>query len=96
MKASIISELFNEAVARAELIIPDGEEYKNVCDMKDKAENQLCMTFTEKQQNMFETFMEYYNEVMSWEEEETFRHGVSIGVRITAESFLLPEKMNTK
>lgn len=95
MNESIISELFNEAVSRAELIIPDGEEYKKACDKKDKVENQLCLTFTEQQKNMFETFMEYHNEVISWGEEEAFRHGVSIGVRITAESFLLPEKTNT-
>lgn len=95
MKESIISELFNEAVARAELIRPEGEEYETMCAAKEQAEADFFSTFIGRQQELFEAFMECYNEVMALEEEEAFRHGVSIGVRITAESFLLPEKRNT-
>lgn len=39
--------------------------------------------------------MEKLNALMSIEEEEAFRLGVSFGIRVTAESFLYGERENT-
>ena len=41
MKESIIRELYEDAVSRAELIMPEGIRYQTCCERKEEAEQQL-------------------------------------------------------
>ena len=44
MKESIIRELYEDAVSRAELIMPEGIRYQTCCERKEEAEQQLKET----------------------------------------------------
>ena len=88
MKESIIRELYEEAVSRAELIMPEGIRYQNCCERKEEAELQLKETLSAYQRELFEKFLTAQASVRNIEEEENYRQGVSRGVRITAEAFV--------
>ena len=89
MKESIIRELYEDAVSRAELIMPEGIRYQTCCERKEEAEQQLKETLSAYQIELFEKFLTAQASVRNIEDEETYRQGVSLGVRITAEAFVL-------
>ena len=88
MKESIIRELYEDAVSRAELIMPEGIRYQTCCERKEEAEQQLKETLSAHQRELFEQFLAAQAYVRNIEDEETYRQGVSLGVRITAEAFV--------
>ena len=88
MKESIIRELYEDAVSRAELIMPEGIRYQTCCERKEEAEQQLKETLSAHQREIFEKCLTEHASVLYIEYEENYRHGVSLGVRITAEAFV--------
>lgn len=88
MKDSIIRELYEEAVSRAELIVPEGSEYMEACERRAEVEALLRKALSEQQKALLENFIAAYRMVQKIEDEETYRQGVSLGVRITAEAFV--------
>ena len=88
MKDSIICELYEEAVSRVELIVPEGSEYMEACERSVEAEELLRKALSEQQKVLLENFIAAYRMVQKIEDEETYRQGVSLGVRITAEAFV--------
>lgn len=88
MKESIIRELYEDAVSRAELIMPEGIRYQICCERKEEAEQQLKETLSAHQRELFEQFLAAQASVRNIEDEENYRQGVSLGVRITAEAFV--------
>lgn len=92
MKDSIIRELYEEAVSRAELIVPESSEYMEACERRTEAEEFLRKTLSEQQKVLLENFIVACRLVQKIEDEETYRQGVSLGVRITAESFVTSKR----
>ncbi len=88
MNESIIRELYEKAVSRAELIVPEGSEYQASCERKAEAEQQFRETLSAHQRSLFEKFLTEQTGVQRIEDEETYRQGVSLGIRITAEAFV--------
>lgn len=88
MKDSIICELYEEAVSRAELIVPEGSEYMEACERNAEAEELLRKSISEQQKVLLENFIVACRLVQKIEDEETYRQGVSLGVRITVEAFV--------
>ena len=89
---SIITELFNEAVSRSELIYPKSDEYEEAVKKRESAVDAFRATLTGAQKKLFDYFLDTCLAVSNIEDDETFKHGVSLGVRITAEAFLLDER----
>ena len=89
MKESIIRELYEDAVSRAELIMPEGIRYQACCERKEEAVQQLKETLSVHQRELFEKFLTAQASVRNIDEADNYRHGVSLGVRITAEAFVL-------
>lgn len=89
---SIITELFNEAVSRSELIYPKSDEYAEAVKERESAGDAFRATLTEVQKKLFDYFLDTCLSVSNIKDDETFKHGVSLGVRITAEAFLLNER----
>lgn len=87
MKESIIRELYEDSLSRSELIMPEGR-YQTCSERKEEAEQQLKETLSAPQRELFEKFLTAQHDVRSIEDEETYRQGVSLGVRITAEAFV--------
>ena len=88
MKESIIRELYEDAVSRAELIMPEGSEYMEACERRAEAEELLRKALSEQQKALLENFIVACRLVQKIEDKETYRQGVSLGVRITAEAFV--------
>ncbi len=88
---SIISELFSDTISRAELVRPTSDKYEEAIHKKEKAGGKFLQSLSDEQKILFDAFLEAYHAVLALDDEETFKHGVSLGVRITAESFLLSE-----
>ena len=89
MKESIIRELYEDSLSRSELIMPEGIRYQTCSERKEEAEQQLKETLSAPQRELFEKFLTAQHDVRSIEDEETYRQGVSLGVRITAEAFVV-------
>lgn len=88
MKDSIMRELYANAVSRAELIVPEGSEYMEACKRRAEAEELLRKALSEQQKVLLENFIVACRLVQKIEDEETYRQGVSLGIRITAEAFV--------
>lgn len=86
---SVILELYNDAVSRAELIAPKSREYIEALDKKSDAEKRLKDSLSVSQMEDFEQFLSDFQKVQTIEEGEIYRSGVALGVRVTAESFLM-------
>ena len=89
MKESIIRELYEDSLSRSELIMPEGIRYQTCSERKEEAEQQLKETLSTHQKELFEKFLTAQASVRNIEDEENYRQGVSLGVRITAEAFVL-------
>lgn len=92
---SIISELFSDTISRAELVKPASDKYEKANHKKEKAGDKFLQSLSDEQKILFDSFLEAYHEVLALDDEEIFKHGVSLGVRITAESFLLSNESIT-
>ena len=84
MKESIIRELYEDAVSRAELIMPEGIRYQTCCERKEEAEQHLKETLSVHQRELFEKFLTAQASVRSIEDEENYRHGRGVCVRINS------------
>ena len=88
---SIILDLFNEGVSFTERVYPQNREYYSKVSMAERQMEKLKNHLTTEQIEMLEDFLEIQNSHDAIYNEETFRLGVSFGVRLTAESFILGE-----
>lgn len=88
---SIILNLFNEGVSFIERVYSQKREYYSKVSMSERQIEKLKNHLTTEQIEMFEDFLEIQNIHDAIYNEETFRLGVSLGVRLTAKSFILGE-----
>ena len=88
---SIILNLFNEGVSFIERVYSQKREYYSKVSMSERQIEKLKNHLTTEQIEMFEDFLEIQNSHDALYNEETFRLGVSLGVRLTAKSFILGE-----
>ena len=86
---SIINEIFNGTECMAAHIMPSGEEYSVAADEMQIAEKKLSETFSKVQEELFEEYESARCDVSSFEDTETFRCGVSVGVRFLLEALSL-------
>ena len=88
---SIIPDLFNEAVSFALRVYPQDREYHSKVSMAERQKEKLKKNLSTEQIEMLENLLETQNSYDTIYNEEIFRLGVSLGVRLTAEAFLLGE-----
>lgn len=89
---SIILDLFNENVSFAERVHPKNKDYYSKAGMAEQKLEELKRKLTSEQLEVLESFLKIQNNHDSIYNEESFRLGVSLGVRLTAEAFLLDEQ----
>lgn len=85
----IINKIFNEAECMAAHIIPSSEEYSAAAEEMKIAEQKLLDTFSKTQEDLFDEYESAVCDVGTFEDTETFRHGVSVGVRFLLEALML-------
>ena len=88
---SIILDLFNEGVSFTERVYPQNRGYYSKVSMAERQMEKLKKHLTAERIEMLEDFLEIQNSNDAIYNEETYRLGVSLGVRLTAESFIFGE-----
>ena len=86
---SDIKEIFSDMGPYHEKVMLKGYEYVSFREKARKAKEELYECMNEETKEMFESFIEFREILESMYADEVFRHGMALGVRITAESFLL-------
>lgn len=86
---SIILDLFNEGISFTERVYPQNRDYYSKVGIAERQLEKLKKELTAGQIEMLEDFLEIQNSHDAIYNEETFRLGVSLGVRLAAEAFVL-------
>jgi len=86
---SIINKVFSEGVIYSEIIGCGDRILEDLSMNKSEKENALKQTLSDKQKIVFNEYEEASYKFDSYYNDQVFRQGVSLGVRFTAEAFLL-------
>lgn len=86
---SFIIEIFSEDGPYAERVCPKNREYREICRVQNQKEEHLKKLLNEEQLDALNELLDAKFEVVNMEIDETFRVGVSFGIKITSEAFLL-------
>lgn len=89
---SIISDLLNKAESRIEHCRPRTSKYDKTALDSGNVRKELLHQLTGEQLSLFERYDKLTYEMYSDEIEGAFRQGVSLGVRLTAEAFIMGEE----
>lgn len=88
---SIILNLFNEGISFAERLSPKNSEYYSIVKLEEQKRKALKDNLNPEQLKPLEEFLVMRNRHDAMYNEEVFRQGVSLGIRLTAEAFVLDE-----
>ena len=89
MENSIIEELLYKAESIMEHCRPKTKEFDSNSIRQGEIREELRNFLSEKQRKLFEEYEELSYKVHSDEIDEVFKQGTSLGVRFTAEAFLI-------
>lgn len=89
---SAILELYDEGIPQAEKIRPETEEYKAAVKKMEQVRKELEQKLPESKVELLNQFENAYNQYTGCELAESFRHGMCLGIRITAEAFLFKKE----
>lgn len=89
---SAILELYDEGIPQAEKIRPETEEYETAIQKMELVRKELEQKFPESTLELLNQFENAYNLYTGCELAESFRQGMCLGIRITAEAFLLKKE----
>ena len=89
---SAILELDDEGIPQAEKIRPETEEYETAIQKMELVRKELEQKFPESTLELLNQFENAYNLYTGCELAESFRQGMCLGIRITAEAFLLKKE----
>lgn len=84
---SAILELYGEGIPQAEKMRPETEEYKAAVKELEQVRKKLEKNFPESKIELLNQFESAYNQYTGYELAESFRQGMCLGIRITAEAF---------
>ena len=94
MKKKILSQLFDDAVLNdrnyKELI--DDAVYDELKAEYQRLYDKLLSELNEDQKEQMDSIYEAHLRMTQHEEEAVFKYGVSLGIRMTAEAFVITEK----
>ena len=82
---SAILELYDEGIPQAEKIRPETEEYETAIQKMELVRKELEQKFPESTLELLNQFENAYNLYTGCELAESFRQGMCLGIRITAE-----------
>ena len=89
---SAILELYDEGIPQAEKVRPETEEYKAAIKEMELVRKELEQKLPKSKVELLNQFENAYNQYTGCELAESFRHGMCLGIRITAEAFLLKKE----
>ncbi|MBQ2884496.1 MAG: hypothetical protein IJE43_12105 [Alphaproteobacteria bacterium] len=89
MTESIIDKIFSEGIIYSEEMGREDSIMEDLSTNKSDKEQDLLQTLSVNQRKVFDEYVEASFKYDSYYNDQVFRQGVSLGVRFTAEAFLL-------
>lgn len=89
MTESIIDKIFSEGIIYSEEMGREDSIMEDLSTNKSDKEQDLLQTLSVNQRKVFDEYVEASFKYDSCYNDQVFRQGVSLGVRFTAEAFLL-------
>ena len=86
----ILDELWYGNIAPLEQSTLGDKRFAELLNLVNQNREELVRTLTDKQKETLEKYEETMNEMYSVSERDAFSYGFRLGVRLMAESFLLP------
>lgn len=86
---SIINKIFSEGIIYSEIVGREDSDLNNLSTSKSDKEQALLKVLSVDQRKAFGEYEEASYKYDSYYNDQVFRQGVSLGVRLTAEAFLL-------
>ena len=87
-----LENLYYGNIFPADKNIKRGSEYSKLINLSVRNEEKLVPTLSKEQKVIFEKYKDCVTEMTSIAEKEAFLHGVKLGIKIIAESFLTVSK----
>ena len=84
--------MYDEGIPQAEKIRPETEEYKAAVKKMEQVRKELEQKLPESKVELLNQFENAYNQYTGCKLVENFRQGMCLGIRITAEAFLLKKE----
>ena len=86
----ILDELWYGNIAPFEQSVSGDKRFAELLKLVNQNRDELVRSLTDKQKETLEKYEETMNEMYSVTERDAFSYGFRLGVRLMAESFLLP------
>ena len=86
----ILDELWYGNIAPFEQCTHGDKRFVELLKLMNQNREELVRSLTDKQNEMLEKYEETMNEMYSVTESDAFSYGFRLGIRLMAESFLLP------
>ncbi len=83
-----ILKLYNGEIIPVEISPPKSSEYKNNSNRIINLQEKITNSLSDNKKNLVEEFYDIMNSNASFLAEQAFEEGFSIGLRLTAESFM--------
>ena len=84
-----LENLYYGNIFPADKEIKCGSEYSKLLNLSVRNEDKLVPTLSKEQKIIFEKYKDCITETTSIAEKEAFIQGIKLGIKITAESFLV-------
>lgn len=91
-----MKKLFYERILPTEKQIPSTPEYESTTELFDVVKEELCDQMSESARMMFTDYENYAERLTMLQNEECFKHGMAMGIRIAAEAFLMDEQSQSE
>lgn len=89
MDRSEMEKMFYDGIMPREMCCPEKKEYRQTMKLLSILEEELCDGLTPEQFRMLEDWKGYQLTLNTFENEEHFIQGLSLGIRMTAEAFTI-------
>ena len=84
-----LENLYYGNIDPANKYIKRGSEYSKLINLSVRNEEKLTPTLSKEQKTIFEKYKDCITDMTSIAEKEAFIQGIKLGIKITAESFLI-------
>ena len=89
MSEVILEKIFQEGILPSENCYPRKKEYRQIMQQCEKQEGAILAKLDPEMQDMLNTYKNILQTLISMENEECYIQGLSLGIRLASEAFIL-------
>lgn len=92
MAKNVLENFYYEGLMPREMCCPRRKEYRDTIQLCETVEQELASHLSPELAALFQDYKEYMSQIATLESEEHFVQGMALGMRMTAEAFILDEE----